>query len=430
MNRFIRGYRCCYSKTKKIKKIRFDFSIKSISKVSNLNVTKSDLLRAIDDLEHFVRSTRTLDRSKSCKYFQLQSLIILILSLFKAIQFLVLSLTDNEATILYLGDFFVSTSVRKELNYIIHFGIIMPCMVKIFLLHLNRLNRKSILNILDEYKESLQEPNKEFVFLSHNKQLFRNIYYSCIKMYKYTSIGVICVFLAFHSTSITYNYSSLKLLFFQLINLLTEAILYYLIFASALWLFIIAMLLGSLTSLSISELTTECNRLNSVGKYTWTIATTFYFKLNLLSNWIDCFNAQVAWIFLAIYIYAAFHNILIFFYLTQFTFDDLGVKLLLVFSNLLVIIIIYGTVLYASVIGQKAGVLHRSIFQLKADTGKSFNLKVALKKLQALERMAAHKMGAYIGNYIYLDNNNTLILTLECGSLYLLFCTNINRNNQ
>uniref|UniRef100_T1KAS0 Gustatory receptor n=1 Tax=Tetranychus urticae TaxID=32264 RepID=T1KAS0_TETUR len=430
MKRLILGYRCCYTKIEKIKKIRFDFSTKSISKFSNLNVTKNDLLRAIDDLEHFERTTRTLDRSKSCKYFQLQSLIIFLLNLFYAMQFLVLSVTDNQSILLYLGDRFVSTSFRKELNYISHFGTFMPCMVKIFLLHLNQLNQKSLLDVFDEYKESLQEPNKEFVLLSKNDQLFRNFYYSCIKSYKYIPIGTIFVFVLLQLTTMTCNYTSFNILFFQCISLATEIPLYYLIFTSALWLFIMAMLLGNLVTLSISELTTECKKLNSVEEYTWHNAASFYYKHSLLSNWIDFFNAQLAWILLALYVYAAFHNILIFFYLTQFTFDDFGVKFIVAFTNLLLVIVIYVTILYATVIGQKACVLHRSIYQLTADVGKSFNLKIALKKLETLERLAARKMCAYIGNYIHVDNNNTLLFTLECGSLYLLFCTNINRNNQ
>ncbi|XP_025016680.1 uncharacterized protein LOC112538879 [Tetranychus urticae] len=181
---------------------------------------------------------------------------------------------------------------------------------------------------------------------------------------------------------------------------------------SALWLLLMMAVVSFFTCNVIDSLKAECDELVSVGNYTCHHAESFFYKQSLLSNWIDCVNAQVAWIFTTIYLYGAFHNILIFFYVTQFTFDNLDVKLFLIFCNSLILIVIYGNNYAWTLIGQKASLLHRSIYRLSIDTGKSFNLKVALKKLQALERLAARKMGIYIGNYIYVDNYYTLLVRI------------------
>uniref|UniRef100_T1KAR2 Gustatory receptor n=1 Tax=Tetranychus urticae TaxID=32264 RepID=T1KAR2_TETUR len=410
----------------KTQRFFLNFSIKSIN---NFDVTRNDLLNAIDELKHFEHSALIFDQTKSCKYFQLQSLIILILNSMQALRFLLLSITDNEVIRLYAGDIFVSSSERKVLNYIFHVGIILPCMGKIFLFHLNKFGRKSFLNIFDEYQESLKQYNKEFILLSTNEMSFRKSYYILIKLYRHCPITVCFIFVLSHGSTAVFNYSSSKSFLFQIVHLALLVPIYYFVAASALWFLFIVLLVASFACDSIDSLTTECDKLNSINHYAWTNALSFYYKLNLLSNWIDCFNAQVAWIFMAVYIYATFHNILIFFYLTQFTFDNLGVKILLIFSNILILTIIYSSNYLGTLIGQKASSLHLSIFCISIDTGTFFNLKVALKKLHFLERIKACEIGAYIGNYIYVNNNNTLLLTLECGSLYLLFCSNINRNN-
>uniref|UniRef100_T1KCP1 Gustatory receptor n=1 Tax=Tetranychus urticae TaxID=32264 RepID=T1KCP1_TETUR len=398
------------------------------SSIKNHDVTRNDLLNAIDDLERFERSARIFDRRKGCKHFQLQSLIILVLNSLQASHFLLLSITDNETIRFYAGDIFVSSSERKVLNYIVHVGIIIPCMVKIFLIHHDKFARKSFINIFDEYKESLEEYNKEFILLSTNEKSFRKSYYFLIKLYNYFNLMVYIVFGLAHTSTVVLNYSSLKPFIIQLIHTALLLAIYYLIISSALWFLFIMILVALLACNSIDSLTIECGKLNSINHYNWTNALTFYYKINLLNNWIDCFNAQVATIFMAVYIYAPFHNILIFFYLTQFTFDNLGVKILLISSNILILIVLYASNYLGTLIGQKGSLLHLSIYRVSVDTGGFYNLKVALKKLQVLERFEARKIGAYIGNYIYVNNNNTLILTLECASLYFLFCANINRN--
>uniref|UniRef100_T1KCN9 Gustatory receptor n=1 Tax=Tetranychus urticae TaxID=32264 RepID=T1KCN9_TETUR len=413
-----------------IKNIRHDFSIKSISKFSNLNVTKSDLFRAIDDLQHFERLTRTFDRSKSCQYFQLQSLVILLLNIMLAMKFLLLSITDSETIRLYAGDIFVSSSETKVLNYFCHIGVIIPCMAKIFILYFNQSERKSFLDIFDEYKESLGGYNKEFTLLSTKENLFRKQYYFLIKSYNYGPFVVVSFFLILHTSMVTINYSYLKLYIMQIIHIAILVVLYYYIIASASW-FLFIMVLGALFACnSIDSLTTECNNLNSITNYTWNNAFSFYHKSNLISNWVDYVNMRFAWIFLALYIYLAFHNILIFFYLTQFKFEYVGVQVLLIFSNVLILAALYSCNYLGALVGQKASLLHLAFYHISIDTGNFFNIKVALKKLHFLEQIQARKMGLYIGNYIYIDNNNILLLTLECGSLYLLFCSNINRNNQ
>uniref|UniRef100_T1KCP0 Gustatory receptor n=1 Tax=Tetranychus urticae TaxID=32264 RepID=T1KCP0_TETUR len=421
MREFIRGY-WCISKMHRIQRFCFNFSIKSIT---NLNVTKNDLLSAIDDLECFERSTRIFDRRKSFKYFQSQSLFILILNIIQAFHFLFLSITDNQTIILYLGDFFVPSSERKVLNYIVHCGIMMPCMVKIYLLHLVKLDRKSFLNIFDEYKSSLQNSNKKFSFPLKNEKLFRKSYYLFIKLYKYIFIGIFIIFSLLHFINIIHNYANMKHFILQVIHMAILLTIYYPILASALWFALITMIMGIFAYHAIDSLQTECDRLISVRSHTRHHAESFFHKHGLLNNWIDCINAQVAWIFITFYVYGAFHNILILFCLTQFEYDNLFVKMILSFANILILIIIYGSNYAGTLIGQKASILHRSIYRLSINTGKTFNLK----KLQTLERLAARKMGAYIGNYIYVGNYTTLLLTLECGSLYYLFCANINRSN-
>uniref|UniRef100_T1KAR4 Gustatory receptor n=1 Tax=Tetranychus urticae TaxID=32264 RepID=T1KAR4_TETUR len=405
------------------------FSNFSSKLINNLDVANNDLLDAIQDLENFERSTKTLDRAKSCRYFQLQSLIILLLNSVIAIQFLVLSITDNETIRLYNGDIFVSSSERKVLNYFLHVGEMIPCMVKFFLLHLNQCERKSFLNMFDEYKNSLVQVEEKFILLSTNERSFRITYYILIKLYKHCPIMVCAGFALAHISIAVFNYSSLKSFLFQMVHIAFLGVSYYFISSSGLWFLFIMTLATLFGYYSIDSLSTECNELNSINHYTRTNALSFYYKINLLSNWMDCVNAQVASIFMALYVYLAFHNILFFFYLTQFTFDNLGVKALLIFSNVLISMLLYVTNYLGSIASQKASQLHLAIYRLSIDTGNLFNLKVSLKKLQVLRRIEARKMGSYVGNYIYVDNNFILLLTLECGSLYLLFCANINRNN-
>uniref|UniRef100_T1KAR0 Gustatory receptor n=1 Tax=Tetranychus urticae TaxID=32264 RepID=T1KAR0_TETUR len=409
----------------KIRSFCFNFSFNSLN---NHDVTRNDLLNAIDDLERFERSARIFDRRKNCKYFQLQSLIILVLNSFQALRFLMLNITDNETLRLYAGDIFVSLSERKVLDYIVHVGIIMPCMVKIFLLHHNKFGRKSFINIFDEYKESLKQYKREFSLLSTNESSFRKSYYILIKLYNYFNLMVYIIFGLAHISTAVINYSSLKPFIIQLVHTALIIAIYYFIISSALWFLFILALVALFSCNSIDSLITEYDKLNSINHYAWTNKLSFYYKINLLNNWIDCFNAQSAWLMYFAYMYAAFHNILIFFYLTQFTFDNLGVKTLLITSNILILLILYVSNYLGSLIAQKGSLLYMSIYRASVDTGKSNNLEVALKKLQVLERFKARKIGAYIGNYIYIDNNNALILTLECASLYFLFCANIHRN--
>uniref|UniRef100_T1KAR3 Gustatory receptor n=1 Tax=Tetranychus urticae TaxID=32264 RepID=T1KAR3_TETUR len=429
MARFILSY-YCYSKMKNIKNIRFGFSIKSISKFSNLNVTKSDLLRAIDDLEHFERSTRTFDRSKSFQYFQLQSLIILLLNIMLAMKFLLLSITDSETIRLYAGDIFVSSSETKVLNYFCHMGAIMPCMGKIFLLYLNQSERKSFLDIFVEYKESLKGPDAESSLLSTRENLFRKQYYFLIKSCNYAPFVVVSFLLIAHTSMVTINYSSLKLYIMQIIHIAILGVVYYNSIASGIWFIFILVLAALFACNSIDSLITECSKLTSFTHYTWANALSFYHKSNLISNWLDCINMQFAWIFIVAYVYLAFHNILIFFYLTQFKFGYFGVRVFLIFINVLTLTVLYSCNYLGALVGQKTSLLHLAFYRISIDTGNLFDIKVALKKLHFLEQIQARKIGFYIGNYIYLDNNNMLLLTLECGSLYLLFCSNINRNNQ
>uniref|UniRef100_T1KAR6 Gustatory receptor n=1 Tax=Tetranychus urticae TaxID=32264 RepID=T1KAR6_TETUR len=424
MKEFILGY-WCNSKMHRIQRFCFNFSIKSII---NLNVTKNDLLSAIDALEGLERSARIFDRRNSGKYFQLQSLLILILNIILAFHFLLLSITDNQTIIFYSGDFFVSSSERKVLNYILHCGIIMPCMVKIFLLYLHQSGRKSFLHILDEYKGSLKESNKKFSYSLKDEKLFRKSYYLAIKLYEYIFIGVYGVLLLLHLTNITiiYNHSTLQQLILQMIHMAILVILYYPILSSALWFVSMLLIMGILAYFAIDSLKVECDELISLGNYTRHHAESFFYKQSLLSNWMDWVNARAAWIFITFYAYGCFHNILILFCLTQFKYDNLGVKMLLSFAYTLILAILYANNYSGTLIGQKASVLHRSIYRLSINTGKLFNIKVALKKLQTLERLASRKMGVYIGNYIYVGNYTTLLLALECGSLYYLFCANIN----
>uniref|UniRef100_A0A158P4S1 Uncharacterized protein n=1 Tax=Tetranychus urticae TaxID=32264 RepID=A0A158P4S1_TETUR len=381
--------------------------------------SKCNLLKLIEQSEAYELSKWIFDlRGTKRKRFLIVSGISLLLNFLVLLRLLVLCWTDNETVLMVLGDYFRTNRDRKLVNYYCFIGIFLLNAIKIFLLFLNYSFKKPFTFVFTEYKDYL-ENGRLYHLTLEDDQSFRRFYCTTLLTQKFTIEIVYFGFFACHLSAILFN--SYNNLLSMGIDFFVFCIQFSVIrspLLSTFW-----FILKSFTVITF----VNYNLKSIIKKGEKREIETFFYQQIWCYNYMDKMNIQYDAVTVLIYTIVTYIVVLIFYHLTNYaetlTYTS---EILLTFG----ISVISMTICVLHFIGSLANkkTYQICIFTHKLARYRSLDLLASLKKLEILDRTAAMSAAFKINNQILLNNYLTLVYALECGSLYLLFCSNMNRN--